>query len=89
MDNIIVDEQFGLGRFATDYSTASRSRVTHNNFWKLVYISLTNAVTTVEIGIFSPPNAREKRQKTPYLTINCTLKLLHTLNQQQSDIYIQ
>ena len=42
---VYIYEPFGFGRFATDYSTASRSRVTHNNFWKLVSISLTNAVT--------------------------------------------
>ena len=42
---INTNEPFGFGRFATDYSTASRSRVTHNNFWKLVSISLTIAVT--------------------------------------------
>ena len=50
---------------------------------------------TVEIGVFCPPKCTGKeakkpdRQKTPYFTINCTLKLLHTLNQQQLDIYIQ
>ena len=42
---IYIYEPFGLGRFATDYSTASRSRVTHNNVCKLVSISLTNDVT--------------------------------------------
>ena len=42
--HIYTYEPFGLGRFATDYSTASRSRVTHDNFCKLVSISLTNVV---------------------------------------------
>ena len=44
---------------------------------------------TVEIGFFCPPKCTRKEakkpdgQKNPYLTINCTMKLLHTLNQQQ------
>ena len=43
-------------------------------------------------GFFAPLNAREKGQKPryapPYLTINCTMKLLHTLNQQQLELYV-
>ena len=52
--------------------------------------TVTNSfVATVEIGFFCPPKCTGKEAKKPdrkkprILTKNCTLKLLHTLNQQQ------
>ena len=40
-----------------------------------------------EIGFYSPLNAREKSEKTPYLTINCTMELLCTLTQRFSNFF--
>ena len=39
-------------------------------------------------GFFAPLNAREKRQKNPYLTIDSTMRLLHTLSKTTTMIPI-